>query len=119
MAIDGRATCRTWLNGLIPTLVGSNSSGTRRGAATVFDGDLRPEDPAPGSGNFTFVVMTDREDSDNQFFGTFVGCGMADYINRITVIEPVSNCRYSDVARRAGSANYVEREIDFSIDFKL
>jgi len=29
-------------------------------------------------GNFTFVVMTDREDLDNQIFRTFVGCGAAD-----------------------------------------
>src|SRR5205085_6816896 len=29
-------------------------------------------------GNFTFVVMTDREDLDNQIFRTFVGCGVAD-----------------------------------------
>jgi type I restriction enzyme R subunit len=29
-------------------------------------------------GNFTFVVMTDREDLDDQIFRTFVGCGTAD-----------------------------------------
>ncbi|MHB1375779.1 MAG: type I restriction endonuclease subunit R, partial [Thauera sp.] len=29
-------------------------------------------------GNFTFVVMTDREDLDDQIWRTFVGCGMAD-----------------------------------------
>jgi type I restriction enzyme R subunit len=29
-------------------------------------------------GNFTFVIMTDREDLDNQIFRTFVGCGAAD-----------------------------------------
>jgi hypothetical protein len=29
-------------------------------------------------GNFTFVVMTDREDLDDQIFRTFVGCGIAD-----------------------------------------
>lgn len=29
-------------------------------------------------GNFTFVVMTDREDLDDQIFRTFVGCGAAD-----------------------------------------
>jgi type I restriction enzyme, R subunit len=29
-------------------------------------------------GNFTFVVMTDREDLDDQIFRTFVGCGVAD-----------------------------------------
>ena len=28
-------------------------------------------------GNFTFVVMTDRNDLDNQIFKTFVGCGAA------------------------------------------
>ncbi|CAD79082.1 MAG TPA: type I restriction endonuclease subunit R [Rhodopirellula baltica] len=28
-------------------------------------------------GNFTFVVMTDREDLDDQIFRTFVGCGVA------------------------------------------
>ena len=27
-------------------------------------------------GNFTFVVMTDRDDLDNQLFRTFVGCGV-------------------------------------------
>ena len=29
-------------------------------------------------GNFTFVVMTDRNDLDDQIFRTFVGCGVAD-----------------------------------------
>src|SRR6266540_1586622 len=29
-------------------------------------------------GNFTFVVMTDREDLDDQIWRTFVGCGIAD-----------------------------------------
>src|SRR5205809_6894936 len=29
-------------------------------------------------GNFTFLVMTDREDLDQQIFRTFVGCGIAD-----------------------------------------
>ena len=29
-------------------------------------------------GNFTFVLMTDREDLDEQIFRTFVGCGVAD-----------------------------------------
>src|SRR2546428_4255886 len=29
-------------------------------------------------GNFTFVVMTDREDLDNQIWRTFVGCGISD-----------------------------------------
>ena len=29
-------------------------------------------------GNFTFVIMTDREDLDNQIWRTFVGCGVAD-----------------------------------------
>ncbi|HRP63446.1 MAG TPA: type I restriction endonuclease subunit R, partial [Phycisphaerales bacterium] len=29
-------------------------------------------------GNFTFVVMTDREDLDDQIWRTFVGCGVAD-----------------------------------------
>ena len=29
-------------------------------------------------GNFTFVVMTDREDLDDQIYKTFVGCGIAD-----------------------------------------
>ena len=28
-------------------------------------------------GNFTFVVMTDRDDLDSQIFRTFVGCGVA------------------------------------------
>ncbi len=27
-------------------------------------------------GNFSFVVMTDREDLDDQIFRTFVGCGV-------------------------------------------
>jgi type I restriction enzyme, R subunit len=30
------------------------------------------------SGNFTFVLMTDREDLDDQIFRTFVGCSVAD-----------------------------------------
>lgn len=30
------------------------------------------------SGNFTFVVMTDREDLDDQIWRTFVGCGVSD-----------------------------------------
>ncbi len=29
-------------------------------------------------GNFTFMVMTDREDLDDQIWRTFVGCGMVD-----------------------------------------
>lgn len=29
-------------------------------------------------GNFTFVLMTDRDDLDTQIFRTFVGCGVAD-----------------------------------------
>jgi hypothetical protein len=29
-------------------------------------------------GNFTFLLMTDREDLDDQIYGTFVGCGIAD-----------------------------------------
>jgi len=28
-------------------------------------------------GNFTFLLMTDREDLDSQIYGTFVGCGIA------------------------------------------
>jgi len=30
------------------------------------------------SGNFTFVLMTDRDDLDDQIFRTFIGCGVAD-----------------------------------------
>ena len=29
-------------------------------------------------GNFTFLLMTDRNDIDGQIYGTFVGCGIAD-----------------------------------------
>jgi type I restriction enzyme R subunit len=29
-------------------------------------------------GNFTFVLMTDRDDLDSQIYKTFVGCGLAD-----------------------------------------
>ncbi|MBI5739359.1 MAG: type I restriction endonuclease subunit R [Nitrospirae bacterium] len=29
-------------------------------------------------GNFTFVIMTDREDLDDQIYKSFVGCGIAD-----------------------------------------
>ena len=29
-------------------------------------------------GNFTFVIMTDREDLDDQIWRTFIGCGMVD-----------------------------------------
>jgi type I restriction enzyme R subunit len=29
-------------------------------------------------GNFTFVIMTDREDLDDQLWRTFIGCGIAD-----------------------------------------
>jgi type I restriction enzyme R subunit len=29
-------------------------------------------------GNFTFVIMTDRDDLDDQIFGTFIGCGVVD-----------------------------------------
>lgn len=29
-------------------------------------------------GNFTFLLMTDRNDLDSQIYGTFVGCGVAD-----------------------------------------
>lgn len=28
-------------------------------------------------GNFTFVLMTDRDDLDSQIYKTFVGCGVA------------------------------------------
>lgn len=30
------------------------------------------------TGNFTFLLMTDRNDLDDQIYGTFVGCGVAD-----------------------------------------
>ena len=30
-------------------------------------------------GNFTFLVLTDREDLDNQIYKTFTGCGVADH----------------------------------------
>jgi type I restriction enzyme R subunit len=29
-------------------------------------------------GNFTFVIMTDREDLDDQICRTFIGCSVAD-----------------------------------------
>ena len=29
-------------------------------------------------GNFTFLLMTDRNDLDGQIYGTFIGCGIAD-----------------------------------------
>src|SRR5262249_41019555 len=29
-------------------------------------------------GNFTFVIMTDREDLDDQIWRTFIGCGVTD-----------------------------------------
>ena len=29
-------------------------------------------------GNFTFLLMTDRNDLDSQIYRTFVGCGVAD-----------------------------------------
>ena len=29
-------------------------------------------------GNFTFLVMTDREDLDDQIWRTFIGCGVSD-----------------------------------------
>ena len=29
-------------------------------------------------GNFTFLIMTDREDLDDQIWRTFVGCGVID-----------------------------------------
>src|SRR5206468_4723945 len=29
-------------------------------------------------GNFTFVIMTDRDDLDDQIWRTFIGCGVAD-----------------------------------------
>ena len=28
-------------------------------------------------GNFTFLIMTDREDLDDQIWRTFIGCGVA------------------------------------------
>ena len=34
-------------------------------------------------GNFTFVLMTDREDLDDQIWRTFVGCGAADEKNPV------------------------------------
>ena len=30
------------------------------------------------AGNFTFLLMTDRNDLDGQIYRTFVGCGIAD-----------------------------------------
>lgn len=43
-------------------------------------------------GNFTFVIMTDREDLDDQIYKTFVGCSIAD----------------AKTTPRAGSANELE-----------
>lgn len=43
-------------------------------------------------GNFTFVLMTDRDDLDSQIYKTFVGCGVAD-----------------DQTPRAGSGKELER----------
>ncbi|MCP5112393.1 MAG: type I restriction endonuclease subunit R, partial [bacterium] len=43
-------------------------------------------------GNFTFVLMTDRNDLDSQIYKTFVGCGVAD-----------------DQTPRAGSGKELER----------
>lgn len=31
------------------------------------------------AGNFTFLVLTDREDLDNQIYKTFAGCGLVDH----------------------------------------
>jgi len=30
------------------------------------------------AGNFTFLIMTDREDLDDQIWRTFIGCGLTD-----------------------------------------
>jgi len=40
----------------------------------MFSEKVRREVP----GNFTFVIMTDREDLDDQIWRTFVGCGIVD-----------------------------------------
>lgn len=46
-------------------------------------------------GNFTFVVMTDREDLDDQIWRTFIGCGVADE----TMPRPSSGLELKEVLR--------------------
>ena len=48
-------------------------------------------------GNFTFVVMTDREDLDDQIWRTFVGCGVSDEktpraSSMLTPVPPARSC---------------------------
>ncbi len=66
-------------SGRTPTSAGSACSGTRRAAASpipwpFFAEKVRRKVP----GNFTFLLMTDRNDLDSQIYKTFVGCGVAD-----------------------------------------
>jgi type I restriction enzyme R subunit len=44
----------------------------------LFDGLLAEKVRRTLEGNFTFVLMTDRDDLDSQIYKTFVGCGVAD-----------------------------------------
>ena len=73
---DGRSTSSSMR---IPISVGSGCSGTPRGAASptpwlFFAEKVRRK----LEGNFTFLLMTDRNDLDGQIYRTFVGCGIAD-----------------------------------------
>ncbi|MEO8859765.1 MAG: DEAD/DEAH box helicase family protein [Burkholderiaceae bacterium] len=63
-------------------------------------------------GNFTFVLMTDRDDLDSQIYKTFVGCGVADdRTPRASSGKTWSNCssRTTDLLQR-GDLSKVERE---------
>jgi type I restriction enzyme R subunit len=52
-------------------------------------------------GNFTFVVMTDREDLDDQIWRTFTGCGVADE----TMPRAGSGRELKDILRITGSSS--------------
>jgi type I restriction enzyme R subunit len=43
----------------------------------LFDGLLLPEGAPQGVGGYTFVLLTDRKELDDQIYTTFVGCGVS------------------------------------------
>jgi type I restriction enzyme, R subunit len=56
-------------------MASSACSGTRRVRQELFDGLLQPEGPAKIPGNWTFVIVTDREDLDGQIYRNFANTG--------------------------------------------
>jgi type I restriction enzyme R subunit len=50
-------------------------------------------------GNFTFVVMTDRDDLDDQIWRTFAGCGITDEPSRLLNCETNAGRTVTTLAR--------------------